>query len=479
FTLTSKVELPSPIEYPGLVSVNGHTIAPGEGRMSIRAPIDASGILRIDVRQPNGRRGSVVSSAPFDSTQSTSAAPVAISVAGNLDEGQLSFGDVPTPIELFTSQCQARPEDYRIEERRVVPPVQFELQGANPSTWTVRVFNPDGTVLTDLKGTGGSATQTIRWDGTNASGNPVAKAGSYGFRCLLSDESGAQFAGPLHYVALESPSSGGGDATTLHNHVLSGKAFPNPDRLQSSVRDELRRVSEKLKATAAAQLTVEVHENSTGGRVQAQMRTVRVAAALKDALIALGVKQSQVELRPLGANQPVMPGSSRVAAQRNRRVVLTVLAPSKANEGVATPKVESTAPRARIAGRELTVDEEGGFSDSITAEPDGTVSVELLGRDGRRWVGTIALRAGRPQATRPVSTRPVEALGSQPADLLVSASVPNGVPSDESSSRLSPTGSGTGRAVRESGGRWIIPREIGSTGVSAPARSDAAGEQVG
>ncbi len=383
-------------DYPASVLVNGEPQVTGAERMTLQVPIGPDGLVQVDVRQENGRRTSVIARTPFEREPERSAVSASLAVSGNLSEGTLNVGGAPANLGAFNSECTLDAASHVVREALIEPPVEIAIRSPSLQAWTIRIFNPDGTVLTDLSGDGAPA-EKVSWDGRNVTGNPVARAGTYRFRCLLTDDHGGQFVGPMTAFRV-SAEAAEEDSLTVYNMTFSGEDYPKED-LTPEIREELGRAAEALGANPAARVVIEVHEHPTGGRVQAQMRTVRLSAAVKQTLEELGVDEGRIELKPLGANQPIMPGDSRVAQMQNRRVLITVVAPPRASEApYADESLSATEPRARIAGQLLGVREEGSFEGMVTAEPDGMLAVELVGRDGRRWFTQLPLRGGVPQS---------------------------------------------------------------------------------
>ncbi|MEM6731944.1 MAG: hypothetical protein AAF658_10335, partial [Myxococcota bacterium] len=208
--------------------------------------------------------------------------------------------------------------------------------------------------------------------------------------------------------------------TTAFNKTFSGDLYPEAGALQKGVTEELERVVAALAANPAATVKFEVHDHSDGGRVQAQMRTVRLGSELRAFLVERGIDEARVSLKAMGANAPLMPGASRIARTQNRRVIVMVLAPPEVeSEKPATPS--TVARRVRVAGQELDLTETGEFSSTVQMESDAPLAVELVDTDGRRWVGSIPLRDGKPasRAPSPVRSGPPdgERLGTGPESL--------------------------------------------------------------
>src|SRR5690606_6716437 len=125
--------------------------------------------------------------------------------------------------------------------------------------------------------------------------------------------------------------------------VMAGQIYPQAGALQPAAMAELDNAVGAATSQPGSRIQVEVHDDAEGGKMQAQIRTARLAAELKTYFIDKGIPEAQLEVPAHGAARPVMPGESRRARDLNRRVIVRVLPP--AHESPSQPTSE---PRARV-----------------------------------------------------------------------------------------------------------------------------------
>ncbi len=135
-----------------------------------------------------------------------------------------------------------------------------------------------------------------------------------------------------------------------------------------------------------------VHDNAIGGKAAAQVRTARIAAALKGVLVEKGLEVTSIEAVAVGATQPLMPGTSGKALEANRRVVVTVVTAPELEAIAALPG----AARVRVAGIDVPVNADGTFAGKVVVESDAVVTVELLAANGKSTLVSVPLFRGRP-----------------------------------------------------------------------------------
>ncbi|MEM6531456.1 MAG: hypothetical protein AAF654_02470 [Myxococcota bacterium] len=422
---------PEPIEYPQWVRLDGKNTSESGGLVSAPVWLEDGDSLTVDVREVNGRRTQLKRVYPFETVDSAAKRSAALPISGDITSGTVTVSEVNADLRIFASQCLQKTESITVADALLTPAAAFEIETeAAVSAWSLRIFNPDGSVLTELEGDA-LPEERIEWSGTNRAGNPVARAGTYRYRCILTDDAGGRFVGPMGTLVVSDSSSEGGGAV-LANQTFSGDDYPGGE-LSGKFEEALVAAAEALKQSPAGRLEIEVHESSEAGRVQAQMKTARLSAKIKAKLMRLGANEEQISVRSMGANSPLMPGTSRFAHRQNRRVTLSVSAPS-APAADDAPSAAAVEPRVRIAGQELALNEAGEFRGEVLTDGDGELLVELVGADGRRLVKTLTLRSGVPAAAAsgsiqsgpPKNDSPL--LGSSPDSLRAPVAPP--APSD-------------------------------------------------
>ncbi|MCK5690774.1 hypothetical protein KAI87_15950, partial [Myxococcota bacterium] len=209
--------------------------------------------------------------------------------------------------------------------------------------------------------------------------------------------------------------SGGGVIAELK---FSDKDYPN-EKLAKNSKRALMPLLLELQNDERATLSFDVHDSSDGGRMKAQIRTARVAAAIKKYFEEKGISADRIKAAALGASRPVMPGSSVRAKKMNRRISLKVERP------VLVPFVRDSEldPFIRVASKELKLDDNGLISGLLTVASDSDLVFDMLQADGTRLHSSVALFEGRVRSAVPELVpegfRPEKQalIGSRPADV--------------------------------------------------------------
>ncbi|MEK7705575.1 MAG: hypothetical protein AAB426_11500 [Myxococcota bacterium] len=361
------------LSYPGWLNL-------GDARTVALA---ADGSLTVDLREDSGRRVRIVRRAPWDGDDGAKAAPVAVPIAGSLAAGQLDVGGVSLPIPALAARCLVAPQPARLAADGLETPLVFSIEEAGTlDSWSVRLLNADGTVLKELAASG---TEPITWDGRTASGHSALVPGGYTYRCMLVGGAGNRALLPVAAMQV------GAGAETLLDEVLSGKQYPPDEPGGSAAAALLERAIELWRARPSSRIALEVHDDDTGGKLQAQIRTARLAEALKRFLLARGVGEEAVEVRAVGANRPLDNTGSRRARALNRRVLVHVSAPPPALAQAGE------AAHVRVAGADMQTAADGSFAGAVTVASDAIVTVDLLRQDGTAVIMTVPLYEGRPR----------------------------------------------------------------------------------
>ena len=441
----------APLSYPGWLRVNEQDVSP-TGRKEIILPVEPETEVVVDYRAPSGQRVRLARSYPFEAPATSEVERVEVDISGSVNAGSFEVAGESVSVPLLESQCGPEAESHPLEQGSLAEPVEFSLQTpVEVRQWLVRVYNPEGPVLTDLQAR--AENQSVKWTGKNPSGTSVVRSGAYTYRCMVTDASGNRLVTARKPLWL-------GDAEPeanepLYESVLRGAEYPDADGLQPAAREALTAAAERLRGKQGATLHVEVHDDSSGGRFQAQIRTARLVKVLKEFLLEQGVDAAAVELTAHGANKPLMPGATQRAKQMNRRVRLEVVAP---------PETQSDAdsePHVRVNGTSLALRDEGRFSGTLTVETDATLSVDLALASGRSMVFHVPLFAGKPlsaaatEQSLPQTGPPPqdsERLGSSP-DSIAPASPAPGAAKTPSASRATTGGAvalASGKPARDS-----------------------------
>jgi outer membrane protein OmpA-like peptidoglycan-associated protein len=98
-----------------------------------------------------------------------------------------------------------------------------------------------------------------------------------------------------------------------------GQADINPDSA-----DTLRAAVAASVATRNADISVVGHSDATGDDADNQSLSQRRARAIRDVLVAGGVRPSIIELSYHGSHNPLVPAPNGVSEPRNRRVEVTI-----------------------------------------------------------------------------------------------------------------------------------------------------------
>jgi uncharacterized repeat protein (TIGR01451 family) len=415
-----------PVAYPGWLRIGAASLAsvglPGEGeRLEREVEIEAGERLMVDLRQPNGQRVRLSREYPFGTTTGASRPTVEIPLSGNLTKGEVVLGGVPLALPLFSTACYTTAGPVALTPDGLDPPVRFHIEtGAEIESWVIRILNPEGTVLRELTGEG-TPPEAVEWQGKSATGAVVVRPGRYQFRCLLTDVDGNRAVTAPRVLALPMVEAG-----SLYSRTFVQDDYPDESALQTLLRTELDRVAAKVLANPGSRARLEVHDNTEGGKSQAQVRSARLASVLRQALMERGVASGAISVSAFGAAQPLMAGTSRAALEKNRRLLIEVLPPP------TVPPGEPPKPRVRVAGVQPVLSEDGSFSGRAMLESDAEVVVELASGDGRTAIYTIPTFEGRPVDTGgasgaviPQGSRPAPGskhkLGSGPASLIPAA----------------------------------------------------------
>ncbi len=412
--LNSRVEVdkrapPQPVRealgYPGWIIVGNRRMPFGQDKAAVEVPIDKGDTLDVDVREPGGRRVHIVRSYPFATAHAAGGRSASVSVSGSLAEGRLALGGVLVPLPLLRAGCGLLAEP-RFDGSGLVTPLRFGVSAGAPlGHWAVRIMNPGGSVLAELGGDGDPPAE-ISWEGRSASGVSLVRSGSYSFRCMLEDREGNRFVSASMPFEL-----GTSVAPPLYDNTLRGDAYPQGGAIAGAARAALEEAARLSSSRPGARVVVQVHDSAVGGKVSAQIRTARLAVAIKQLLVTLGVAESAVDVSALGATHPLMPGDSGRAGALNQRVVVRVVAPA----AVAS---ESIQPHLKVGGQAIEVGSHGEVSGAVTAREDARLSVDMQLQDGRALVAQVPLFDFKPRSvvSPPTGGPPTEEplLGSRP-----------------------------------------------------------------
>jgi outer membrane protein OmpA-like peptidoglycan-associated protein len=433
----------APIAYPACLRIGPHLLEYGRETIEQRVDVEAGDEIVLELREVNGRRVRLARTYPFGSAATEGQRSVDLAVTGTLVPPTLRLGDDPIALPLLDSSCEMASEPPTVSGQGLTPPARFAIETEAPiRSWLVRVLNPEGTVLRDLTGDG-DPPEAVEWDGKNAAGAVVVRQGDYVFRCLLTDVDGNRVVSPKRPLPI-------GVATgPSYERVLDQGLYPESGKLEGPLAEELNRIVAAVEANPGARVRVEVHDVADGGKMQAQIRTARLAAKLKASLAEAGIPEEALEVVALGASRPIMAGSTRRARGANRRVVIQIHAPD-AGRG---PVGEHVPPErhVRLAGVEMDVADDGSFSGTIVVEQDATLVADVAVGDGRTAIYHMPMFDGRPMdaraSTLPQAFRPSlgeEPIGSKPATLMQTPAPPPPAPS---SVRASIVGGGLVDAV--------------------------------
>lgn len=407
---------PAP-EYAGVAIVNGEAQILDEQRFERELPVDVGTAVRIDLRQQNGRRVRVTRVYPFAQVASGDRPSVTLEVAGSVTDGSLRIGSDTVPLALAVASCDLENGALGLSATGLEPPARFKVRAAVPlRSWLVRILNPEGTVLNDLSGEG-DPPEIVTWNGRSNADAVVVRPATYSYRCLLTDLDGNRVVSARRPIMV-----GGAGAKPTYAKTLRGELYPRAEGLQAEVLRELDLAAAAASGVAGARLRVEVHDTAAGGKLQAQIRTARLAAAFKAALVARGVAESSIDAVAVGGAKPLMAGAGRRADEMNRRVSIEVVA-AAAPELLAIVETPA-APHAKVAGTALPVDASGTFAGTVVVDPDAVLLVDLLAADGRSGLFNVPIFDGKPLGAAvteiPQGRRPKEGeprIGSDPASL--------------------------------------------------------------
>lgn len=457
-----------PVEYEGYVAVNGETREVSGNRYDETLSLAAGDAVVVDVRQASGKRVRLRREYPFQSGEGETKRSVRIPVEGSLRDGSLVVGGVSLGMPLWRSACAAQPASHAVKAGRVEPPVAFQVRSEAPvQSWLVRIFNPEGTVLTDIGGEG-APPEKISWDGSNVAGNAVAREGVYSYRCMLTDAGGSRFVSPMTTLELGARSGGeSGGGAALYEKILTGPAYPGAEALGDAAVAALDAAAAAAQANPGARVEIEVHDDMEGGKLQAQIRTARLAEALTGYLKEHGVAAELIDAKAQGASRPIMPGTSKRAQTMNRRVLLRVVGPPPAPEP-SKDDGENAAQRVRVAGTSLTVGEDGGFKGEVVVDHDATLVFDVAAGDGRSAILNIPTFEGKPVVS---AAAQLPTAGAPPAE-----SPPIGsMPASLSAARPVAAGNvGTAEGAESAASRADAPSGLAADGVDAVAGWSAA-----
>lgn len=96
--------------------------------------------------------------------------------------------------------------------------------------------------------------------------------------------------------------------------------YDNSLNLTAKAAQQLEIVAERIYAYPTSRYELKVHTDTEGSSVYNLNRSNEVANKIKQFLIAKGVKESQIDLKGVGKNYPIMKGFSEEAKVKNRRL---------------------------------------------------------------------------------------------------------------------------------------------------------------
>ncbi len=415
-----------PLSYVGWLRIDGYAIPGDEAILDAEIEVREGRPVVVDLLQPNGRRVRVERAYPFTDVSLSEGRRAQVSLGGTLSEAKMRVGGVPVELPLLRSACGLAGEPPGVGSEGLKGPVRFAVASPAPvAHWTVRVTNPNGSVLTEIS-EDGAPPGLVEWEGKNAQGTSIVRAGTYGFRCLLRDAAGNRWVSAQKTLVI---GGSGAEGEVLFDKTLAGEDYPDMTALSAIATAELDKAAAALTSRPGARLAVEVHDVADGGKMQAQVRTSRLAGELKASFVARGFAESSLSIRAFGASKIVLPGDSLRARNTNRRVVIQVLGPPPE---AATAEAPPPPARLKVAGQTFVFEEGGVFGGEVIVASDTTLIVDLVTPAGDAAIYTVPLFDGRPRGAAkdalPYAGPPeagMRRLGSDPRVLLPGAPPPS------------------------------------------------------
>jgi uncharacterized repeat protein (TIGR01451 family) len=406
--VSDAVKLPpvAPGEWPASVSLQGEE-RPVEELFEGQVTIRSGDVLVVEAKSRDGGRVRYVR--PPDDLLGVDGAdisPRAVQLEGDLAARELKvFGrSVPLPMLDVRLRGAGFLEDGSVAARVGAPIVLKPSvpDGLDVATWRVRFQKPIVSdkpdlderprheVLHEVEGAGAPPAE-VRWEPTGLAAGAVLSA-----RLIVDLRSGDVAIArdlPLTMVAADAKL-----ATAVQDGVGGVLADPTTKagRLTADARRQVDLWAAALKS-AEGKIVVEAHTDTSGSVKAQQARTEKMAAAVRARLARRGVPKGRVEVRALGAEQPLVPNLGASGRRKNRRVVVRLEAPVSERE---PPAVQA---RVLANGRKLDVDEAGRFSGEVPETVSGEVAVLLRDPTGARAmlraraVGGVSF-AGTPDA---------------------------------------------------------------------------------
>jgi len=385
--MQSAVESPPQPSYGGWLEVSDVPSASAAPRVEASVEAREGEAVVVDVRLADGKRVRVSRRFPFGVAEAAAQRTVDVPIEGSLGETRLVIGGAAVPLPLLAAECAVKGDVPPLGSEGLAAPLRFTV-GASVALASrqVRVLNPDGSLLAELEPQG--ASDLIEWTAKSERGASIVRAGTYTFRCVYADDQGSRAVSAAQTFVVGSPRP----SEALHEKVLAGDLYPAQGAIIGAAAAALDNVVASALAVPGSRLVVEVYDDGAEGKLQAQIKTARLAGELRAYLLGKGVPEGALMVSAFGAGKPIMPGDSRRARALNRRVQVKLVS-SGAAAGGETPE-----PRVRAAGQLLTVGADGSFAGTLKVASDARFAVDLALPDGRSVLQSVVLFNGRPES---------------------------------------------------------------------------------
>ena len=109
---------------------------------------------------------------------------------------------------------------------------------------------------------------------------------------------------------------------------LSGKVLFGSDveKLNKPSTEIVERIGKALTGVGIERVRVDGHTDASGKESYNQQLSLRRAKSVGKVLVAVGMKEENVQLRGLGSSEPVAPNTTVAGRTENRRVSIVVIA---------------------------------------------------------------------------------------------------------------------------------------------------------
>ncbi|MHC8305354.1 OmpA family protein [Pseudomonas sp. PB3P13] len=107
---------------------------------------------------------------------------------------------------------------------------------------------------------------------------------------------------------------------------LSGKVLFGSDvgAVNKQSREIVERIGKALMGVGIDHLRVDGHADASGKATYNEQLSLLRAKSVSDALVAIGMRQENLQIRGLGSNYPVAPNNTAEGRTENRRVAIVV-----------------------------------------------------------------------------------------------------------------------------------------------------------